>query len=428
MSVRIDTLVRVAASLLTCVILAGSTARPVSAEAGPLTLEKAIALALARSPALAARAMEAKAAEARVGQAGVRPNPEIAVELEDFGGGGAFRELESAQLTVRLAQTLELGGKRGKRKQAESLSSGLASLSYDWQRRMLVNKVTLRFVAVLAAQERLVLAREVVELQREIEAAVVKRVAAGKDPPLEETRVHVELAEAEIDRQSAERELALARKALVTTWGAEEAEFEYAVALDSSIRPPEDRGALLAGLSEIPILSRWELEEERARAKLSLAKAQRIPDLTLYGGLRHLWAAEEQALIAGFTVPVPLFDRNRGGVQEASHQVSSATAERQAAEARLRLELDEAYAGLTGAHTTLMALNEDIVPAAERTFETALAGYRSGKYEYLLVLDTQRTLIGVRARQVEAREDYFRARADVQLLVGPTPAAPGSVE
>ena len=83
---------------------------------------------------------------------------------------------------------------------------------------------------------------------------------------------------------------------------------------------------------------------------------------------------------------------------------------------------------MTGAHAALGALNEDIVPAAERTFETALTGYRNGKYEYLLVLDAQRTLFGVRARQVEAREDYFQAWADVQLLVGPSPAAPGAFE
>ena len=428
MSARIDTLVRLAGSLLACVIVAGSLGRPVCAAAESITLEEAIALAFARSPALAAQAMEAKAADARVGQVGVRPNPEIEVELEDFGGQSTLREFQSAQITVRLAQTLELGGKRGKRKQAESLSSGLASLDYEWQRRMLVRDVTRRFVAVLAAQERLVLGREIFELQQGVETAVVKRVAAGKDPPLEETRVQVELAEAELDLRSAERELELARRGLVTTWGAAEADFEYAVPLESRIRPPEDRDGLQAGLSENPLMSRWTVEEERAQAELSLAKAQRIPDLTLFGGVRHLWEGDEQAFVAGFAIPFPLFDRNRGGVQEAGLLASAATAERRAAEARLRLELDEAYAGLTGAFAALMALNEDIVPAAERTFETALAGYRNGKYEYLMVLDAQRTLFGVRARQVEAREDYFRAWADVQLLVGPSPAAPGAFE
>jgi len=428
MSARIDTLVRLVGSLLVCVILAGSAGWPVCAAAEPITLEEAIALAFARSPALAAQAMEAQAVKARVGQAGVWPNPELTVDFEDFGGGGALRELQSAQLTVRLAQTLELGGKRGKRKQAESLSSGLASLDYEWRRRLLVREVTLRFVALLAVQERLALGREVVELQREVETAVVKRVAAGKDPPLEETRVQVELAEAELDLHSAERELELARQALVTTWGATEAEFEYAVPLESRIRPPEDRDVLLAGLSESPLMSRWAVEEERAQAELSLAKAQRIPDLTLFGGLRHLWEGEEQAFVPGLAIPFPLFDRNRGGIQEASLLASAAPAERRAAEARLRLDLDEAHAGLTGAYAALMALNEDIVPAAERTFETALAGYHRGKYEYLLVLDAQRTLFGVRTRQVEAREDYFRAWADVQLLVSPSPAAPGAFE
>ena len=428
MSARIDTLVRLAGSLLVFAIFVGTAGRPADATAEPITLEEAIALALARSPALSAHAMAAKAADARVGQVGVRPNPEIAVELEDFSGSGALHEFQSAQLTVRLAQTLELGGKRGQRKQSELLSSGLASLDYEWQCRLLVREVTFRFVAVLASQERLVLGREVVELQQEIETAVVKRVAAGKDPPLEETRVQVELAEAELDLRSVERELELARQALVTTWGEAAAEFEYAIPLESRIRPPEDRGVLLAALGESPLMSRWAAEEERAQAELSLAKAQRIPDLTVFGGARHFLEEEEHAFVTGFAIPFPIFDRNRGGIQEATFLVSATMAERQAAEARLRLELDEVYTGLAGAYEALMALDEDIVPAAEHTFETALAGYRKGKYEYLLVLDTQRTLFGIRARQMEAREDYFRACADVQLLVGPSPAAPGAFE
>ncbi len=423
-----NSMVRLAGSLLACIFIAGAVGMPVSVAAEPITLEEAIALALGRNPALAAHALEATAADARVRQAGLRPNPEIVVELEEFGGRGGLRELESAQLTVQLSQTLELGGKRGKRKQAESLSSGLASLDYEWRRRLLVREVTGRFAAVLAAQERQDLARVIVRLQQDVAAAVARRVAAGKDPPLEDTRVQVELAEAQLDLQSAERELQLAKRGLAKTWGAREVEFESAAALESRILPPEDRDRLDFELAANPLMLRLAVEEKRTQAELSLAKAQRIPDLTFFGGVRHLREDDERAFIAGFAIPFPLFDRNQGGIQEASYLASVASAERQAAEAELRLELDEAYAGLTGAYEAVTALNEEIVPAAEQTFETALSGYRNGKFEYLLVLDAQRTLFGVRARQIEAREEYFRARANVQLLIGQSPEIPGTWE
>ena len=428
MTARIDTMVRLTGSLFASVIVAGQINIAVCMATEPIILEEAIALALARSPILAAQAMEAKAADARVRQVGMRPNPVIAVELEEFGGRKAMREFQSAQLTVQLAQTLELGGKRGKRKQAESLSSGLASLDYQWRCRLLVRDVTLRFAAVLAAQEHLALGMELVALQQEVEATVIKRVAAGKDPPLEETRAQVELAEVELDLRSAERELELARRGLALTWGAVEAEFEHAVTLESRIQALDDRAGLSAGLNESPLMSRWVVEEERTQAELSLAKARRIPNLTFFGGIRHLWEDEEWAYVAGLTIPFPLFDRNQGGVQETGLLASVATAERRAAQAKLRFELDEAYAGLTGAYAAITALNKDIVPAAERTFEAALAGYRNGKYEYLLVLDTLRTLFGIRARQVETRENYLEAWAQVQLLAGPSPAAPGAFE
>lgn len=428
MSARIETILRLAGALLVCVIAAGVVGVPDCVAEEPITLEEAIARALARNPLLAAQAMGAEAAQARVRQAGMRPNPQLAMEVEDFGGRGPLSEFQGAQLTVQIEQTLELGGKRGRRKRAEALNSGLASLDFEWQRRLLEREVAVRFAGVLAAQERLALETEIVELQREVKTAVGKRVAAGKDPPLEETRVQVELAEAELELRAAERGLEIARRGLAKTWGEEDAGFGHAVALDAQIQSPRGWDGLLVGLGESPLMSRWVLEEERAGAELSLARALRMPDLTLFGGVRHFKDGNERALVAGLAIPFPLFDRNQGGVQEATLQASMTRAERDDAEAQTRLDLREAHTRLIDAYAAVIALREEIVPAAERTFATALAGYRNGKFEYLLVLDAQRTLFAVRAREVEARENYFQAWADVQLLVGPSPVSSGTSE
>ncbi len=423
MSFRTGSMIWSKAGLFACVIAACFGCFPVSAFTAPITLGEAVDRALNRSPELAARSLEVEATESRGEQAGMRSNPEFSVELEEFGGRGDFRELRSAQLTVQLSQTLDLGALRGKRRRAESLVGRSAALDLEWRRRLLAHEVTVRFVAILAAQERSKLARALVELQEGIEEVVVKRVAAGKDPPLEATRVRVEVTEAELDRRLTERELELSRRGLASTWGAREAVFEYAAALEAEIRPPGDRDQLVSGLQENPQMYRRLMEEERAEAEFLLAKAKRVPVLTLYGGVRHMWETDEQAFVAGIAVPIPLFDRNQGGVREAGLLVSAAAEEGLAADARLRLELDEAYARLADSYAAVTAFGEDIVPAAEETFETALSGYRSGKYAYLQVLDAQRTLFEILNRQVAAREEYFLAWADMQLLAGPSPAA-----
>ena len=69
------------------------------------------------SPSVAAAAasagVDAVAAGRRV--AGLRPNPTVAVDVENVGGSRAFDIVEAPKQTVSLAYPLELGGKRSAR-------------------------------------------------------------------------------------------------------------------------------------------------------------------------------------------------------------------------------------------------------------------------------------------------------------------------
>lgn len=85
---------------------------PFVARSGPLparlTLEDVVAEAAARAPAIVAAQAEVDAARARLGQARVRPNPELNVEVENFAGGWP----EGVETTVSINQRLDLGGRR----------------------------------------------------------------------------------------------------------------------------------------------------------------------------------------------------------------------------------------------------------------------------------------------------------------------------
>ena len=60
---------------------------------------------------------------------------------------------------------------------------------------------------------------------------------------------------------------------------------------------------------------------------------------------------------------------------------------------------------------------EETLPAAQSAFESVRQGYRQGKFDYLEVLDAQRTLFGVRRQQIQALSRYYRARVQVERLV-----------
>jgi cobalt-zinc-cadmium efflux system outer membrane protein len=99
---------------------------PVAELKGALSLEEVLRAALLRNPALSSTAFEVRAAEARTLQASLLPNPELELELEDFGGTGEVRGVRASESTLQLSQLVELGGKRAKRVRAAGLERDLA--------------------------------------------------------------------------------------------------------------------------------------------------------------------------------------------------------------------------------------------------------------------------------------------------------------
>ena len=76
-----------------------------------MSLGEAMSLTVLYSPQLAAFAWDVRAQEAAIIQAALYPNPEVVVEIEDFGGSGAFSGFDASETTIVLGQTILLAGK-----------------------------------------------------------------------------------------------------------------------------------------------------------------------------------------------------------------------------------------------------------------------------------------------------------------------------
>jgi cobalt-zinc-cadmium efflux system outer membrane protein len=80
--------------------------------------------------------------------------------------------------------------------------------------------------------------------------------------------------------------------------------------------------------------------------------------------------------------------------------------------------LADAYQALSSAFIEATDLKNEVLPGAQSAFDTARQGYREGKFDYLMVLDAQRTFFYSRARYIESLAAYHGARADVERLIG----------
>jgi len=393
-------------------------AREIAESNGVITLRQALALALMYNPELRAFSWEVRASEARTLQAGLLPNPEIEVEVEEVGGTGEKSGFEGVETTVSLGQTIELAGKRSKRKHVASVESELAGWDYEAARLDILTQTSHAFVGVLAAQERLILAEELVRLSEQLLNTVKLRVEAGKDPPVEETKAQVALANARIEEKQARQSLASARAQLAATWGGTSAIFERAAGQLDAISPIPPEAELRRLLAQNPDAARWSSEVQMRRAALELEKANAITDPTIFGGMQRFNDGDDTAVTFGLSIPVPVFNRNQGRILEAKYEVSKAQNQQKAAEASLSAALAKAYQGLASAFIGVTDLKNEVLPGAESAFDAARRGYSEGKFNYLMVLDAQRTLFQARARYIKALETYHQAKVDVERLIG----------
>ncbi len=387
------------------------------ADAGPLGLREALALALLGNPELAVASWQVRVREGELLQAGLLPNPELEVEVEEFGGSDDRAAFDSAETTVVMSQVIPLGGKIGAGARVAELERDLAGWDFEATRLEVLAATAMAFVRAVAAQRRLALAEESLELAEQVFEVIRERVAAGKVSPLEENRSGVALAATRIARARAERSLLAARSQLAARWGGGVDEVAAVEGdLERLVAPPA-LARLTETASQSPRIARWEAETAHRLAALAREESAAWPDLTASGGLSRFEETDDWAFIAGLSIDLPFFDRNQGGVEAAKHEVARAREQRRAAVVSLRAALAMAYYELVAAFEEATSLRDEVLPAARRAFDASREAYERGKVGYLDVLDAQRTLFEVRGQYVDALSSYHESVAEVEGLV-----------
>lgn len=385
---------------------------------GVLLLGDALAAALLHSPSLAAAGYEVRAREAEALQAGLRPNPELDIELENFGGDGSVRDFDSLETTLALSQLVELGGKRVKRQRVALHEARLAGWDYEVRRIDVLSKTAADYVGLLASQRRLMISIESVELAGRVFDAVSERVDAGKISPVERTKARVELAQAELGREQALRTVASARMRLASNWGSTTPVFESVAGDFDRVESPPSLESLLGRVEQNPDLARWAAEAALRQAEVELAVAQRIPDITVAGGVRQFSETDETAFLVGVSLPLMLFDRNQGGIRAARLRLLQDGHLEDVERIQIRTAVAGAHGVLDTAYFSVDTIRDQILPGAILAFEAAEEAFRQGKIGALGLLDAERTLFGARRQLTAALTTYHLAVIASERLIG----------
>lgn len=375
-----------------------------------LTLQAAIAMAMASNAELSAARRELEAAEGPVLQGGTRPNPELSFLLEDT-------QRATRTTTLQINQPIELGGKRAARVSAAERGRDIAAAELAAKRADLRATVASAFYDVLLAQEHVKLAGDSTELARRAADAAGKRVQAGKVSPVEETKARVAEATARLEAAQAASAFHLSRQRLAATWGDASPRFG-SVESDSALASVPTFDAVSARLAASPSLRRAQIEVQRRSALSDLERAKRTPDLTVSLGVKRDEQLGRNQAVIGLSIPLPLFDRNQGNLLEALRREDKSRDELVAADIQLRSAVTQAWGRLDTAGTEAQTIREQVMPGAKSAYDAATQGFELGKFSFLDVLDAQRTLFQAQAQYLRARGEAHRAAADIDRLLG----------
>lgn len=383
-----------------------------------LTFSDALSKALLENPRLQSFGWQIRVREAERLQASLLPNPQLNAEMENFGGTGRFEGLDSREITIRLGQKILLGADRLKRKRLAGYNKKLAGWDYETQRLDVLTDVTKAYISALEAQRQWRQQQELVEVAQKLFDSISAQVEAGKVSPIAETRAEVELSRARIDLENALNRFEAARSNLASFWGSEQTDFEGLAGALESPEPVPAYQLLTQYIQRNPDVARWATELQQRESRLALERAKGIPNPTISGGYKRFEDVGAEAAVVGISIPLPFFDRNQGNIKAAKYQINRVESQREVAVTEVNRALQEAYSTLQASYHEVQQLQDEVLPGAQSAFKGIQTGYRQGKFDYLEVLDAQRTLFTSRTRYIQALAEYNRAVAEVERLIG----------
>ena len=138
-------------------------------------------------------------------------------------------------------------------------------------------------------------------------------------------------------------------------------------------------------------------------------------------GVKRATEVGRNQLVVGVSVPLPVFDSNRGNQLQALRLADKAEDELLATRQRLQAQVQQSYEQLQTSRAQAQQLADVVLPSAQSAYAVAVKGFTLGKFSYLDVLDAQRTLAEARGLYLEQLIATHRAAADITRELGEIP-------
>ncbi len=382
-----------------------------SAAAEPITLDAAIARALAVAPENQIGIAAGDAARAAVITAAARPLGEVTVEAENAIGSGAYSRFNQAEITASYSQPIENGARRAARISLAERQGDVATAAALTRRLDVAAAVERAFIDVQIADAALQIATARLAQEEALRTEAIRRVRGYKDPLFVETAANGRVAEAGLARDEAQANAAAARATLAHFWGGDGSEIE----VHGELLRPDGEVAAPSLASADGLLAEALLAS--ARAEVAHERASATNDYRWSAGARYLRESRDVALVAGITIPLG-GNRNRGNIARAEAAERQLAAEQAADLAARERRLIQLVAMAEAARTRASRLVRDIYPINARTLAEVRAGYNRGGFSFQNIIEAADAIAATQDDWLAAVTRYRDLLTEIDRLTG----------
>ena len=380
-----------------------------NAEQPTFTLDHIVNLALQRNPVIAGAEGVIQQNEGRSVEAGAYPNPTITTQTANAALRDPSNGTRLTEYVVTLSQPLEWPGKREARQQAATAGLAGASIGLEEAKLNLITDVKAAFYDLLLAERTVELLQQNVDIVQEVARIVRARVRLGEGPQFEAVKADVEVLKAKQDIAKAKNDVRVKQAGLDTlTAGALGARFTIHGDFRSLQATVSPEHLALRDLSQHPILKRQEKSVEQAEFTVTKEREGRVPDVTLFGGYAR--EVGREAVVAGLSLPTPLWYRRQGHIASALGAQRKEEAELIRTRNNLTRDINQRAREAETAQEQIVVYEEGLLKEAKEALRIAQLSFRQGASSLLDVLDAQRV-----QRQISV--DYNQARFELSMAL-----------
>jgi len=328
----------------------------------------------------------------------------------------------SGQLAMIMQQLFELAGKRGYRIESATFGTQSAEAAFEDAIRQLGFTVKETYYRIQLAQRRLNLAEENRDRFARILDINTIRFKKGYIAEVDLIRIRLQMVDFQSQVIQSLQEAEMARGDLRQLLRVSpKTAMELTTEMDFRRIDPDINKLRVTAIDLRPDIRAKRFAQSQRESDLRLAKAYRVPDVTVGAGYEIQGAKgpdNPQQWVLNFGIPIPLFNRNQGGILQAEVAVQTAEADLNKTVNQVENEVEVAYRNLIQSRRLVEAFVGGILDDARSTLTIVERAYERGGATILDLLDAARTSRTIQQNYIEALFTYQHNLFQLESAVG----------